>query len=767
MLANQKLLIETMQACHRHNESILSLVSKVCSKMSLADISSECEQVREVLKDTNSMFSTLQDASTADLSQVLGDVKKYASEVVTQESREMQTAVNQKADALSQDVNERFKKLEARVLSDLGSGEAGEGKASKGDSQLLKKMTNRMTDFESQVSTQIQQLTQDVEKKISFLGSRAGDTAVPGLESLAQDVDTVKYDIGELKDILHGTKNDQSQVKRIVLACERDMEDFTAAMDAVNVDLDEMRARVDSTHSIITSRQRVEATVTAEISTMRLDMGDMQEALKAHDAWMEDVSQSLQEVHERCQQLSEDIGEHAQSTQAKFDAKTDITAWNDMNDDIDASIKTVRDMASALRLEVDSRRRKVDEDVGTLREQLKTLTEKVDTNASNIQRYVDDTHQTVSQRLDERHQHCKDLEDVLGRHNETHLQIHSKMDSHREDFETRHSQLEAHLQKQDEDLHKEVNDRIDGVERHHSNLSKENAKRLNALDLRIAGLQGASGESKRDVGKLRDEVNNLTVKSAAHDVDIGKNSDDLRKLERQRAEDNQRHKQDVDGIYEELDQKVYEKNFQTLEDNVTKLTRGTVKLCQVVGVFPGARMNDGTEEELDVDVELLNWEDCAQNLVSRVDKTWRQVSSQKYRSILDLLGKKADHSVLRLLQISQQHIESQLDRVRHERELWKEVVDKRAQQPLQLALTLKDPHTGQPLPGPPGYGLPGLDGNAKGGQLSARGLPAMTADPMMQLGPAGQGMADQPKASPLAKRIARPSPQGPPAPKAS
>ena len=72
---------------------------------------------------------------------------------------------------------------------------------------------------------------------------------------------------------------------------------------------------------------------------------------------------------------------------------------------------------------------------------------------------------------------------------------------------------------------------------------------------------GASGESKRDIGKLRDEagkpqfaqiqvheialsltnigeeVNNLTVKSAAHDVDIGKNSDDLRKLERQRVEE--------------------------------------------------------------------------------------------------------------------------------------------------------------------------------------------------------------------------------------
>ena len=72
----------------RHNENILALVSKVCAKLSLADVGSECEQVREVLKDTSTMFSTLQDASTADLSQVLGDVKKYASEVATQDTWE-------------------------------------------------------------------------------------------------------------------------------------------------------------------------------------------------------------------------------------------------------------------------------------------------------------------------------------------------------------------------------------------------------------------------------------------------------------------------------------------------------------------------------------------------------------------------------------------------------------------------------------------------------------------------------------------------------
>merc|ERR1712093_900677 len=119
--------------------------------------------------------------------------------------------------------------------------------------------------------------------------------------------DQLKYDVGELKDLLSNNKGEVNHVRRIVLACERDMEDFTAAMDAVNVDLDEMRGRVDATHSIITSRQRVEATMTAEISTMRLDIGDIQEALKNHDSWMEDVSNTLQQMQEKEENLTEDI----------------------------------------------------------------------------------------------------------------------------------------------------------------------------------------------------------------------------------------------------------------------------------------------------------------------------------------------------------------------------------------------------------------------------------------------------------------------------
>merc|ERR1719359_1938677 len=280
------------------------------------------------------MFGTLKDASTADLSQVLEDVKKYASDVVTHESQDLKESLKKQADSSMADVQDRFRKLESRVMSELattgdGAAEAPRMGGKAGDSQLLKKVTSRMTDFEAQVTSQMQVMQQDMEKKLNFLSSqpRAADGQAPvvGMDSLSHDIDALKYDVGELKDMLGSAKSDTAHVKRIVLACERDMEDFTAAMDAVNVDLDEMRARVDSTHSIITSRQRVEATVTAELSTMRLDMGDMQEALKAHDAWMEDVSQSLQEAHERVSGLGQDILTLRDQSQAKLDGKVDIS----------------------------------------------------------------------------------------------------------------------------------------------------------------------------------------------------------------------------------------------------------------------------------------------------------------------------------------------------------------------------------------------------------------------------------------------------------
>lgn len=242
--------------------------------MGLNDISTECEQMGHAFQDTNSTFAALRESTPADVSQVVADLKNFASDAASAEAQKMEERVKAASAKAEAALRDQFLKLETRVLADLPDGSGGEASGARSgskasESQLLKKLTNRISDFESQVASQIQTLTQDVDKKVSFMGSRRpGGEEVPGVESLARDVDAVKYDVGELKDLLNGAKHDTDHVKRIVLACERDMEDFTAAMDAVNVDLDEMRARVDSTHSIITSRQRVEATVTAEISTM-------------------------------------------------------------------------------------------------------------------------------------------------------------------------------------------------------------------------------------------------------------------------------------------------------------------------------------------------------------------------------------------------------------------------------------------------------------------------------------------------------------------
>merc|ERR1719401_759963 len=122
------------------------------------------------------------------------------------------------------------------------------------------------------------------------------------------------------------------------------------------------------------------------------------------------------------------------------------------------------------------------------------------------------------QRVDERVEHGRSLDNMLSRHVEVHQEMNTKIEGSQNTLEGRINKLETELRKQDEDMHKEINDRVDGVEKHHASTSKETSKRLNALDLRISGLQGASGEAKRDINKLRDEVNSLTVKSAAHDA---------------------------------------------------------------------------------------------------------------------------------------------------------------------------------------------------------------------------------------------------------
>merc|ERR1719326_2644226 len=141
------------------------------------------------------------------------------------------------------DVTAQLRELENRVavLERASGADAGavddallpSRKTGGSDAQILKKVSTRLQDFEAQMTAQLSNMQSDFDKKLSHVNrgassmkplDAAGGSA--GLDTMAEDLDQLKYDVGELKDLLSNNKGEVNHIRRIVLACERDMEDF-------------------------------------------------------------------------------------------------------------------------------------------------------------------------------------------------------------------------------------------------------------------------------------------------------------------------------------------------------------------------------------------------------------------------------------------------------------------------------------------------------------------------------------------------------------
>merc|ERR1719436_2086999 len=113
-----------------------------------------------------------------------------------------------------------LQELEARLISlerKIGGGEgAGDDdalvptarKSGGNDAQILKKVSTRLTDFEAQITAQLSNMQSDFDKKLSHVNRGASslkplDASGPsaGLDTMAEDLDQLKYDVGELKDL--------------------------------------------------------------------------------------------------------------------------------------------------------------------------------------------------------------------------------------------------------------------------------------------------------------------------------------------------------------------------------------------------------------------------------------------------------------------------------------------------------------------------------------------------------------------------------------
>merc|ERR1719171_689724 len=102
-----------------------------------------------------------------------------------------------------------FQALMARVAALEGGagGEEGAKKAGTTDAQILKKVSTRLQDFEAQLTAQLSNMQSDFDKKLSHVNRGASSMkpldaagASAGLDTMAEDLDQLKYDVGELKD---------------------------------------------------------------------------------------------------------------------------------------------------------------------------------------------------------------------------------------------------------------------------------------------------------------------------------------------------------------------------------------------------------------------------------------------------------------------------------------------------------------------------------------------------------------------------------------
>jgi len=562
---------------------------------------------------------------------------------------------------------------------------------------IIKKITTQFEQFQSHVNQKWALLQVELDSKWSQslvnqgIAKKEGDVITLDVEGCNKAIGALKYQIKEVNGLLLSCQDDMENTKRMAQSCEREMDDFTGAMDAMNVDLDEMRAKVDATHSIITSRQRVEATVTADISSIRLDLGDIQDTLKSHDEWMENVSTSIEDAHERLNEERRKTEVESAQIGTKLGLKVDISQWNESNEEIDMGTKVVRDMATALRTEIDEKVKNIDEQQSMITKKMSDCKTQSDTTLEQLS-------QSLTKESQKSDQYFEILQNALNEHRAWKEKRGPEIDEIRD-------RLTKEIQFLAETDHKNAKIATDTVHQHFKRLTEcfdamqckmtndgvEIGKKMESTDLKMSALQGVSGEIKRDILKIREESNDFKVTLASLDVDMNRIDNELKRFEQHQMEEEPKLRREIESIIEELDSKGEEKTQQLLEENVANLAKGVVKIAQVLGVFPSTRLEEGTEEELELNLDTLHWEDICQNIVTRIDKTWKHVAASKFRSVLDLVSKKADHSVLRLLQISQQAIETQIDRVRQERELWKEEINKRQQQPVQLSVTAPDP----------------------------------------------------------------------------
>jgi len=174
--------------------------------------------------------------------------------------------------------------------------------------------------FKSTFETKVQMLWKIFEKELQCVRSEVRearsllDTTIKEKTSMEEDVDQLKVDVGELKDVLTNSKG--------------------------------------------------------EVNHIRSGLGDVQEALKNHDSWMEDVSNTLRQMQEK-------------------DAQSELNSLQKLIDQHDEQLSTFREESAQRQEAAQKELNSLQMLVGQHDERLRALPEDLDRRFADLKDFVE------------------------------------------------------------------------------------------------------------------------------------------------------------------------------------------------------------------------------------------------------------------------------------------------------------------------------------------------------------------------------------------
>merc|ERR1719326_2482084 len=111
----------------------------------------------------------------------------------------------------------------------------------------------------------------------------------------------------------------------------------------------------------------------------------------------------------------------------------------------------------------------------------------------------------------------------------------------------------------------------------------------------------------------------------------------------------------------------YEKELRPLTEqnlllrrSVSSLATGVLRSSKMLGLLPSSEEGSNFRDEKVDAMDLVEWEQSGTSLATRLDKSWIPRTSIKVRTMMDMLGKKADTNTVQMIQMAVRDLDLRL-----------------------------------------------------------------------------------------------------------